>query len=64
VLSEGKVNLRAQPIAAACLHVSPFLRGIVLISCAASYSFGEATLGQMSDLKGVGLNALGRIDRA
>jgi hypothetical protein len=34
------------------------------VPAAASYSFGEATLGQMLDLKGVGLNALRRIDRA
>ena len=31
--------------------------------CAASYSSGEATLGQMPDLKGVGLGALRRIDQ-
>jgi hypothetical protein len=30
--------------------------------CAASYQSGEATLGQMPDLKGVGLGALRRID--
>ena len=43
----------AQPIAAECLNVSR--------SCAMSYSSGEATLGQMPDLKGVSPNALRRI---